>query len=89
MCAFEASKLTPTINHREIKALTNFFFEKSYTILFLSYSHEISRPSQKFFYKYMNNVYMAFKINNKLKFNNDYLKFNSNFKRHITFKITQ
>jgi hypothetical protein len=32
---------------------------------------------------------LAFKIINKSKFNNDYLKFNGNFKNQITFGITQ
>ena len=31
---------------------------------------------------------LSFKIINKLKFNNIYLKFNNNFKKHYTFKST-
>jgi hypothetical protein len=34
------------------------------------------------------NVRWLFKITNGLKFNNNHLKFNGNFKSHITFEMT-
>ena len=40
------------------------------------------------FFWYPYNCDVAFKITNRLKVNNDNLKFNSNFKSHITIERT-